>query len=227
MASMGAMPMPGGWSMSMTWMPMPDQRWADAALSFLAMWMVMTAAMMLPSLVPMLRRYRDAVAATDAARLGRRTATVAAGYFAVWLAVGLAVFPLGVVLASIEMRYAAVARAVPAAVGAIVLAAGALQFSSWKRRRLDCCRPAPLQVRPGAAAAWRYGLRLGIACASCCAGFTAILLAAGLMDLRVMAAVTAAITLERVAGGGDVTPRVLGAVGVAAGAILVAASLPG
>ncbi|HWK02039.1 MAG TPA: hypothetical protein VNS58_00310 [Puia sp.] len=54
MSTMGGMPMPGGWTMSMTWMP--GQNWSGAALSFLGMWVVMMMAMMMPSLVPMLFR---------------------------------------------------------------------------------------------------------------------------------------------------------------------------
>jgi predicted metal-binding membrane protein len=62
MSAMGEMPMPGGWTMSMAWMPMCGQTWPGAAASFLGMWVVMMAAMMLPSLVPKLWRYRQAVA---------------------------------------------------------------------------------------------------------------------------------------------------------------------
>ncbi len=56
--SAGGMPMPGGWTMSMAWMRMPGQTWSGAALSFVGMWFVMMVAMMLPSLMPMLLRYR-------------------------------------------------------------------------------------------------------------------------------------------------------------------------
>src|SRR6266478_2366089 len=52
MSVMGEMPMPGDWTMSMTWMRMPGQTWLGAAASFLGMWVVMMVAMMLPSLVP-------------------------------------------------------------------------------------------------------------------------------------------------------------------------------
>ena len=69
MSAMG-MPMPGGWTMSMAWMRMPGQTWPSAAASFLGMWVVMMVAMMLPSLVPMLRRYRQAVGRRGATRLG-------------------------------------------------------------------------------------------------------------------------------------------------------------
>src|SRR5262245_60422490 len=65
-------------------MPMPGQTWPVAAASFLGMWVVMMVAMMLPSLVPMLRRYRQAVGRTGETRLGRLTALVGVGYFFVW-----------------------------------------------------------------------------------------------------------------------------------------------
>ena len=58
--------MPGGWSMSMAWMRTGEQTWPGVAASFLGMWAVMMMAMMLPSLVPMLGRYREAVGRMDA-----------------------------------------------------------------------------------------------------------------------------------------------------------------
>src|SRR6516165_12060734 len=77
-------------------MRMPGQTWLGAAASFLGMWAVMMVAMMLPSLAPMLWRYRQAVGRTGETRLGRLTALVGVGYFFVWTAVGMAAFPLGV-----------------------------------------------------------------------------------------------------------------------------------
>src|SRR5216683_6596283 len=69
MSAMGGMLMPGGWTMSMAWMRMPGQTWPGVVASFLGMWVVMMAAMMLPSLVPMLWRYRQAVGSKGEARL--------------------------------------------------------------------------------------------------------------------------------------------------------------
>ena len=142
MSAMGEMPMPGGWTMSMAWMRMPGQTWAGAAATFLGMWVAMMVAMMLPSLVPMLWRYRQAVG-TGETRLGRRTALVGVGYFFVWTVFGMAAFSLGVALAAVAMQQPALARAVPAAVGIVVLSAGALQLTAWKARHLACCREAP------------------------------------------------------------------------------------
>jgi predicted metal-binding membrane protein len=224
MSAMG-MSMPGGWMMSMAWMRMPGQTWPGVAASFLAMWVVMMVAMMLPSLVPMLRRYRQAIGRTGATRLGLLTAIVGAGYFFVWTVLGLVVFPLGVTLAEIEMQRPPLARAVPIAVGAVVLIAGALQFTAWKARHLACCREAPGRGRtlpPDAGTAWRHGLRLGLHCSQCCAGLIVILLVLGVMDLRVMAVVAAAITVERLAPAGEHVARAIGAVAIGVGLFLTA-----
>src|SRR5512138_791636 len=185
MSQMGGMPMPGGWTMSMAWMRMPGQTWPGAAAAFLGMWVVMMVAMMLPSLVPMLSRYRQAVGATGTAQLGWLTALVGVGYFFVWTAFGMAAFPLGVALATVEMRQPALARAVPIAIGAVVLIAGALQFTAWKARHLACCKtlPAPGRTLPAdAGTAWRHGVRLGLHCSCSSGGLMVILLALGVMD---------------------------------------------
>src|SRR4051794_6567240 len=78
MSAMGQMPMPGGWTMSMVWMPMPGETWSGAAASFLGMWVVMMIAMMLPSLVPTLWRYRQSISDADAARRGMLITVVGA-----------------------------------------------------------------------------------------------------------------------------------------------------
>jgi len=224
MSAMGGMPMPGGWTMSMAWMRMPGQTWPGAAASFLGMWLVMMAAMMLPSLVPMLGRYRQAVGGPGETRLGRLTVLVGVGYFFVWTVFGMAAFPLGVALAAVEMQLPALARAVPIAVGVVVLIAGALQFTSWKAHHLACCRETPghgCTLPADAGTAWRHGMRLGLHCSYCCAGLTAILLVIGVMDLRAMAVVTAAITAERLASTGERVARIIGAVVVGAGLFLI------
>ena len=225
MSAMGGMPMPGGWTMSMAWMRMPGQTWPGAAASFLGMWVVMMVAMMLPSLVPMLWRYRQAVGRTGQPHLARRIALVGVGYFFVWTVLGVGAFLVGVALAALEMQLPALARAVPITVGVVVLITGALQFTAWKAHHLACCREAPRCRRTlsaDAGTAWRHGLRLGLHCSYCCAGLTAILLVIGVMDLRVMAVVTAAITVERFAPAGEVVARAIGAVVVAAGLLLIA-----
>jgi len=225
MPAMRGMPMPGGWTMSMAWMLMPGQTAIEATASFLAMWVVMMMAMMLPSLVPMLWRYREAVGWRGESRLGRLTLLVGVGYFFVWTLFGLVLFPLGVALAAWEMELPALARAVPVAVAVVVLIAGGLQFHPWKAHHLRRCREAPGPGRTLPAdtgTAWRQGMRFGLHCGLSCANLTAILLVIGVMDPRAMALVTAAITAERFAPAGEFVAQVIGVVVVGAGLILLA-----
>ena len=123
----------------------------------------------------------------------------------------------------------ALSRAIPIAIGAVVLVAGFLQFTAWKARHLACCREASTFARADVTAsygetvtAWRHGLRLGLHCCQCCAGLIVILLVSGVMDLRAMAVVTAAITVERLAPAGERLARTIGAVVVWAGVFLIA-----
>ena len=162
---MGDMPMPAGASMS------------------IVVSVLMMAAMMLPSSALMLRRDRQAAARQGEARLAWRTVMVGAGYFLVWIAIGAIAVPIG----------DAIAQAGPIAVGGILLAAGALPFTSWKARELVCLARQCSQAGPS----FRHGLRLGIHCARCCGNLMAILLALGAMDALTMAIVTIAITWER------------------------------
>lgn len=224
MSAMRGMPMPGGWTMSTAWMRMAGQTWADAAMTFVGMWIVMMAPMMLPSLLPMLWRYRIALSRISGARPARLTVLAGTAYFAVWTAAGLAVYPLGMALAAAEMQLPALARAIPVVGALVVVTAGVIQFSAWKTRRLDCCRASPEcgDVAADAATAWRFGLRAGLHCLACCANLTTILLVAGVMDLRAMAVVTAAITVERLAPGSVRAQRAIGMVAVGAGLLLFA-----
>jgi predicted metal-binding membrane protein len=141
----------------------------------------------------------------------------------------MVVLPLGFALAAAEMRYPVLSRAVPAALGVIVLIAGACQFTAWKAHHLACCRESsacareyPRELPRDAGAAWRHGMRLGLHCSLCSAGLTAVLLVMGVMDLRVMAVVTTAITAERLAPAGERVARAIGVMAVGAGLLLLA-----
>jgi predicted metal-binding membrane protein len=94
--------------------------------------------------------------------------------------------------------------AVPIAVGAVVLIAGALRGNGRIGRSVT-----GFMEPTSAVAAWRHGLHLSVRCIACGLGPTAILLVMGVMDLRAMAVVTALITLERLAPAGERVARAL------------------
>ncbi|PYQ58076.1 MAG: hypothetical protein DMF58_16535 [Acidobacteria bacterium] len=173
---------------SMPWMRMPGQSWLGAAAMFIAMWAVMMIAMMTPSLVPTLWRNRHRLA-------------IAAGYFFVWILVGAAVYPIGVVVAFATMRWPALAHAVP--------------LTAWKARQLQACRSPECAKNP-----WRHGLRLGLRCTLCCSGLMSILLVIGVMNLVAMGVVTTAITAERLAPKPQIISRVIGVAAIVAGAVI-------
>src|SRR5207247_7837517 len=123
--------MPGGWTMSMMWMRIPGQTWVAPVTSFLLMWLSMMVAMMLPSALPtFLKQKRTPVAVS----------LMATGYFAVWLAVGVGIYALGVAFAAAAMRWESFSRIVPALSVAAIIAAGAFQFTHWKKSSLLGCR---------------------------------------------------------------------------------------
>src|ERR1700721_3058223 len=182
MPAMGKMRMPGDWTMSMAWMRMPGQSWPGAMASFVGMWVLMMVAMMMPSHLPMLLRSGQAAGMAGTSHAGLLTVLVSMGYFSV-----------AVALTAVEMRFYELARAVPIAVGVVVLLAGAFQFTSWKMHYLACCREASdngVRLPANAAASWRHGIRLGFRCVFACANLTVVLLAGGVMDLRTMGIVT-------------------------------------
>ena len=224
MSAMGEMPMPGGWTLSIAWTRMCGQTWSDAATSFLGMWALMMVAMMLPSFAPVLWRYRAALGRTARMRRASLIALVGAGYFCVWTLFGMIAYAVGVALVALEIQWPALARAVPITAALVVIGGGALQLTAWKLRHLACCRAAPahgdaLPARPGTA--WQCGVRHGLHCGYCCAGLTAILLVIGIMDLRAMALVTAAITAERLVPAGERVARGVGIAAVGAGVWLI------
>jgi len=211
MGAMGGMPMPGGWTMSMMWMP--GQRWIIAGVSFVGMWMVMMVAMMLPSLSPSLWRYYESLGKKPCR--GRSTLLVGLGYFFSWTVPGLAIYPIGKAAAALAMKQPGLMGAVPWAGGVVVLLAGTLQFTSWKADQLTRCRQVldgGSLVPANAGAALGLGFRFGLYCILSCCNLTVILLVVGVMDLRAMIAVTAGITGERLAPSGDRVARAVGSV---------------
>jgi predicted metal-binding membrane protein len=204
---------------------MPQQSWYWAAAGYAGMWMAMMVPMMLPSLVPMLARYRRSVRGADGFHLHRLTALVGAGYFVVWAVLGAAVYAAGAGVMAVEMRWGMVAQWRPIATGVALLVAGGVQLTSWKARQLALCRDGSgcdCAPAPNALGAWQHGLRLGVRCSLCCGSLMLALLAIGTMELVAMAAVTLAISAERLAPASLRVARVVGVAIVVIGVLAIA-----
>src|SRR5690349_9392361 len=188
----------------MSSMPMPSS--AMTALMSVAM----MVAMMLPSVAPSLWRYHRHLSAMRVPRAARRTTLFALGYASVWSAIGLALLTLSADVSQPPASWM---------VGVVVLCVGAVQCSPWKATQLLRCRRACVSTGsiPTLVTALRDGCRLGVDCVASCAAPMAVLLVAGLMDARMMALITAAITAERVAPAGPRVARVTGAFALVAG----------
>lgn len=216
MSAMAALPMRGGWSLSMHWLAMCGRNAPAQLAAWLGMWSTMMVVMMLPAVAPNLWRYRCAAAHAGASRPIALAACVGGGYLLVWIGLGAVISVMGTAMATGLLERPTLARATPLAMGAVLMLAGALQCTAWKARQLTRCRQWPTGADAAPTCfgrAWRCGLSLGRQCSASCAGLTAVLLVGGVMDLRVMAVVTAAITAERLSFHGD---RVAWAIGVLA-----------
>jgi len=176
--------------------------------------MAMMVPMMLPSLLPLLARYRLTVRGAAGLRLHALTGLVGLGYFAVWAAIGAAAYAAGSAVMAFESWWQAGAQSPPLATGMLLLLAGGVQLSPWKARQLarargaECCREhvaSPL-------GAVRQGLCLGVRCSLCCGSLMLVLLGAGAMNGVAMVAITLAISAERL---GRAPLRVARVVGIA------------
>ena len=194
----------------------------QAQARWMTEWTVMMVAMMLPSLVPSLESFRRSLAGARQQRVDALTVALSAGYFLVWGAAGIAV--LGLHHAAMELAFwqPAFARFGIMADTLAVLLGGMVQLSSWKARQLAQCRRSERTViRPDAAVVWRRGMRLGRYCIASCAPIMSLLLVTGIMDLRGMICVTAAITAERLGPFGERLTRPIGAALTVAGLVWI------
>lgn len=201
---------------------------AEAApVALWAMWALMAAAMMLPGFVPALRTFADL--GVTGATTGAGAAALVAGYLAVWLVAAAAGAAAQWALARWGMVTPAGASLSPWLTAALLLGAGAYQFSALKAACLSRCR-MPLTFfmqhwRPGAAAALAMGARLGLHCLGCCWALMALGFVGGTMNLAWMGAATLFMALEKLPDLGRALTRPAGWALIAAGGAMVLRAL--
>ena len=185
-----------------------------------AMWALMAAAMMAPTVLPALATWEDLVQAGHAAGFAR----LLAGYLAVWL--GFAALATGaqVALADAGLLTPLGASASPFLSAGLLAAAGLYQFSPLKAACLaKCRRPLVFFLAHWDDGPWRMGLRLGAVCLGCCWALMALAFVGGTMNLLWMGGAMVLMALEKLPGLGQHLTYPLGCalLGAALAALLI------
>ena len=190
---------------------------------FLAVWVVMMAAMMFPSVAPTVALY---------SRMTRRRSPLSPllfvlGYLVTWAGAGLVAFALVTLVGRAAGDVLAWDRAGRWVVGATLLVAAGYELSPLKDVCLGKCR-SPLGFllgswRGGHRGALRMGARHGAWCVGCCWALMASLFALGVMSLAWMAFVAGLIALEKTLPWRRVAVYGTAVVLVALGILLIAA----
>lgn len=181
---------------------------------FIFAWLVMIAAMMLPSSFGLLRLF--CIAAANQPRGGSAIAAMVAGYVVVWCAFGVAAFGFDFALHRTVDRIAWLGTHPWMIAGGVLALAGAFQFTPLKDQCLRTCRlPANFLLhyyRRGTRAAFELGYRHGLFCAGCCWALMLVAFGAGFASLWWMAALTALMVYEKTGAYGRRAVPVAGTV---------------
>jgi predicted metal-binding membrane protein len=195
----------GGWVLS-------DERMAGMDMGpgselgglgwFLGVWVVMMAAMMLPSIAPIVIAFAGTrPGGRGQAEAGGLTLAFVAGYLSAWTAAGLAGYTLIELVRSLDLGFLDWEAAGPYVAGGMIAAAALYQLSPLKDACLRRCREPQRFLaehrHPGPVGALRTGLVHGGYCIGCCWALMAVLFALGVMSLTWMAFVAALIGAEK------------------------------
>lgn len=193
-----------------------------AFLVFLAGWVAMMGAMMLPAVGPTAARELGFGPTASVSPLARLSGVVpfALGFLAPWAVYGAAFF----------VALAAAGRLVDSSPGAaawlgvaILALAAVYQLTPAKRRALTRCRATHVPDRStgaGAGTSLAAGAREGAQCVGCCWALMAVLIPFGVMSVPAMVGLAAVIFGEKILRG----PRV---VSVTAAIVLVLLAVAG
>jgi predicted metal-binding membrane protein len=157
-----------------------------AAAGFLFGWTLMMAAMMLPSIIPLVALHRGG------------DARLVTGYLAVWGVTGL-------------LPWAAMERDLSPALPVLIAAAGVYELTPLKGACLRRCRnPAGFLTDHYRSGSFRLGVEHGLWCIGCCAGLMAVLVLAASMSILWAAVIAGVVFVQKVLPLGEAWARVTG-----------------
>jgi len=198
-----------GWGMehmdavaAMAIMPRMTDWGAIDLLWVLAMWAIMMAAMMLPSIVPMVLSFALLSRQRRAQRLPYgRTSVFILGYLTVWSGFSLLATLAQWGLLEARLVTPMTMSATPLLGGALLVMAGIFQLTPLKHACLGKCA-SPLgflltEWRDGTLGAWIMGLRHGAYCVGCCGLLMALLFVFGVANVLWVAALSIYVMVEK------------------------------
>ncbi len=186
-------------------------------LSLILMWIIMSGAMMMPTLLPTLRTYQDLIHAGAGTPFGFLLMTF--GFLMIWVFYSIVLATLQALfieqsLVDINGRFT-----YPLVSTLLLLATGLYQFSAFKDACASKCR-APLSFfmefwGPGFLQSYKMGLRLGLSCLGCCWMLMLLAFVGGTMSLGFMGFATVIMVFEKLPQLGEHVSRPLGCVLIA------------
>jgi predicted metal-binding membrane protein len=203
---------------------------AAAIPLFVAAWVVMSAAMMLPTVWPVVDRFAHAARLQPLGAFVLLMALFVAGYLMVWGLFGLAAFAGDFAIHRLVEVWGLLQGPAEFIGGGVLLLAGAYQFSPLKRACLSQCQsPMGFLVRywrPGWRGAIGLGLRHGLFCLGCCWALMLLMFGAGVTNLAWMVSLAVLFYLEKVTTRGLALSRAIGVLLLGFGALMLLGILP-
>jgi predicted metal-binding membrane protein len=195
----------GGWdrsgALAALCRSVPQGELVIPVLVYAIAWLVMITAMMLPTTLPLLGIFNRITASRPDA--GRLMARVIAGYAVAWLGFGLLAHGLDSGLHLLAGRLDWLVARGELVGAAILVGAGAFQFSALKYRCLERCRTPFAFInerwhgRHPAREAFRIGLDHGVFCVGCCWALMLVMFVVGMGNLGWMLLLAAAMAAEK------------------------------
>jgi predicted metal-binding membrane protein len=199
------------------------------ALLYAIGWVLMIAAMMLPTTLPILDMFRRMVA--ERADRNRLVALVVAGYLAVWLGFGFLAHALDWLVHALVEGFPWLAVHAWVVGAGVLVVAGAFQFSALKYRCLEKCH-TPFSFisarwcgRAPAREALRLGLDHGAFCVGCCWALMLLMFVVGTGSIGWMLALAGVMAAEKNLPGGRRLSAPLGAALIMSAGVIVLVNL--
>jgi predicted metal-binding membrane protein len=191
----------------------------------LAGWVLMVAAMMLPTTFPLIALFHSFV--RTRANRSRLTATVIAGYLWIWTLFGFVVYAANRVVHGIIEQSAWLDSNLWILAAGTLLLAGLYQFTSLKHMCLEKCR-SPfafiMQHWHGGREeqeAFELGMRHGVFCIGCCWSLMLLMFVVSIGNLAWMLALGAVMVVEKNVSWGRRLSEPLGVLLLAAGIVVI------